>query len=53
MQAYEPIGRSALSRQLAELPAALRSTLKLTDAAIRAVNDAHDVLTRCHVMPTM
>ncbi|GAA3144568.1 hypothetical protein JOF29_005716 [Kribbella aluminosa] len=38
IQAYEPLGRSALARQLAELPQGLRATLDLTDAAILLVD---------------
>lgn len=38
MQAYEPLGRSALARQLAELPQGLRATLDLTDAGIVLVD---------------
>ncbi|MFF0266826.1 hypothetical protein [Kribbella sp. NPDC004536] len=34
IQAYEPLGLSALAGQLAELPQGLRATLDLTDAAI-------------------
>jgi hypothetical protein len=38
MQAYEPLGRSAVAWQLAELPPGLRCTLELTDAAILLVD---------------